>query len=165
MKCFFNFIHSNILNITMLKNQKYTTFSILEKIEKIKIDKNLIKIKNLHAQQKQSIQQLKLLNNYKKEYINTIKNKILSGIYMYEWKNYNSFILILNKIIKNNEEIINQNKKNIKKYLNQWSKNLDQIKIWQILQNKNQKEILKLKITLEQLSNDHFLQFNLLKKG
>ena len=77
---------------------KKNIFSILEKIEKKKIQKEIINIKNLYIKKNQNNEQLKLLSDYQKEYIKKINDYLRLGILVYQWKHYNNFVLLLNMI-------------------------------------------------------------------
>lgn len=144
---------------------KNVTFSILEKIEKVKLKKETIKIKNLYEKRIQDIQQLELLNNYKKEYIKKIHTKIILGVPVTKWKNYNDFISILQIIIRDNKNIIEKNQKIIEENLKNWRKNQNKVKVWQHLNIKNKNKILRIKKIQEQILNDHYFQLKFLKKG
>ncbi|ANZ22780.1 hypothetical protein ATN01_00380 [Buchnera aphidicola (Diuraphis noxia)] len=144
---------------------KKIIFSILEKIEKIKSEKELIKIKYTKEKNKQTIEQLQLLYNYEKEYTKTMYAKVKSGICVNEWKNYNVFISVLKKIINNNENIVQCNKKIIANSLKSWHLNTNRIKLWNNLNLKNKKIMLKIKKYQENKFNNDYIQLKSFKKG
>ncbi|CAL4326140.1 flagellar export protein FliJ [Buchnera aphidicola] len=144
---------------------KKISLSILEEIEIKKIEKEIINIKNMSLKQEDNNKQLKLLIKYEKEYIKQINNRLLSGIGVYQWKNYNNFISILSVIIKDNRNMIQKNKELIKEKLKIWSESQKKLKFWQSLSVINKKQILKFKKTEEQTINDNYVQLKFLKKG
>ncbi|WP_284443262.1 flagellar export protein FliJ [Buchnera aphidicola] len=147
-----------------MKYKKFS-FSLLEEIEKKKIEKKTINIKNLNLKNKQNNEQLKLLINYQKEYLNKMHKKMISGIGIYEWQNYNDFISILQKIIKENINNIKKNEKIVEESLKSWSKNQIKLKVWKHLNTINKKKILKIKKIREEMINETFFQLNFFKKG
>ncbi|AEO08442.1 flagellar FliJ protein [Buchnera aphidicola str. Ak (Acyrthosiphon kondoi)] len=140
-------------------------FSMLEKIEKKNIEKETINIKNLYSKEKQNSQQLQLLIDYKKEYSTKIQNKMILGVCIHQWKNYNDFISILQIIIKDNINEIEKNKKTIENSLKSWSNSQIKLNIWKYLNAINKKKILKIKKKQEEIMNDNYNQLKFLKKG
>ncbi|WAI11846.1 MAG: flagellar FliJ family protein [Buchnera aphidicola (Macrosiphum albifrons)] len=147
-----------------MKYKKFS-FSLLEEIEKKKIEKETINIKNLNLKNKKNNEQLKLLIDYQKEYLNKIHKKMMSGIDICQWQNYNDFISILQKIIKENINTIKKNEKIVKESLKLWSKNQIKLKVWQHLNTINQKKTLKIKKIQEEIINETFCQLHFLKTG
>ncbi|QCI22539.1 flagellar export protein FliJ [Buchnera aphidicola] len=147
-----------------MKYKKFS-FSLLEEIEKKKIEKDTINIKTLNLKNKKNHEQLKILIDYQKEYINKIQKKMMSGIDIYQWQNYNDFISILQKIIKENINNVKKNEKILEESLKVWSKNQIKLKVWKHLNIINKKEILKMKKIREEIINENFLQLKFLKKG
>ncbi|QCI17492.1 flagellar export protein FliJ [Buchnera aphidicola (Acyrthosiphon lactucae)] len=146
---------------------KYTkfSFSLLETIEKKKIEEETIKIKNLYLKKQQNSEQLKLLINYQKEYLKKIHDKMMSGVCVHQWKNYNNFISTLQVIIKENINSIEENQRIIKKSLKKWSANKMKLKVWEYLNKINKKQTLKMKKIQEDIINDNCTQLKFLKKG
>lgn len=140
-------------------------FLILEQMEKVNLTKEIIKIKNLHEKQTQDIQQLELLQNYQKEYIKEIYAKIILGVSINHWKNYNNFISILQIVVKDNQDMIEKNQTIIEETLKSYFKNQNKVKVWQNLNIKNKRKILKIKNIQEQILNDNYVQLKFLKKG
>ncbi len=143
---------------------KKTLFSILEGIEKKNIEKEIINIKNLNITQKKITQQLTLLMNYKKEYLQVLRTKIASGVSVQEWKNYNDFITVLYKVIQDNEEIVEKNRKKLEESLNIWSKIQIKLKTWQYLNEIDKKKLLRIKKIHEQTLHDNYAQLNIFYK-
>jgi len=144
---------------------KKVSFSILEEIEKKKIKKETVNIKNLYLKKRQIGEQLKILIHYQKDYIKKIHNKIISGVCVHQWQNYKNFISILESIIKDNINNIEKNNKMIQKSLNQWSKNQIKLKVWKHLNIINEKKILRIKKIQEEIINNDFAQLKFFKKG
>lgn len=135
---------------------KKISFSILEDIEKKNIEKQKINIKSLYLQKEKYVEQLKLLVNYRDEYLNKFQDKIQSGMHIHEWKNYNDFISILYVLVENNKLIIKKNKKKIKESLAKWSKNQIKLKTWNYLNNKYKKDLINKNLLIDQLILDEF---------
>jgi len=144
---------------------KKVSFSIFEEIEKKKIEKETINIKNLYLKKRQIDAQLKILIEYQKDYVKKINNKIILGVCVHQWQNYKNFIFILESIIKDNINSFEKNNTMIQKSLNKWSKNQIQRKIWKHLNIINEKKILRIKKIQEEIINDDFAQLKFLKKG
>ncbi|AHG60290.1 Flij [Buchnera aphidicola str. USDA (Myzus persicae)] len=144
---------------------KKICFLILEKIERKKSEKIIIDIQGMFLKKKENDEQLKLLVEYEKEYITKIKNQLLLGIFVYQWKNYNNFISVLGIIIHNHRIMLEENKKLIEKKMSSWSKSQKKIKIWNHLNSINKKKILKIKKIKEQIINDYHVQLKFSTKG
>jgi flagellar FliJ protein len=144
---------------------KKNIFSILEKIEKKKIQKEIINIKNLYIKKNQNNEQLKLLSDYQKEYIKKINDYLRLGILVYQWKHYNNFVLLLNMIIKDHLNIIEKNQRIIQESLKRWISNEKKIKIWKYLHEINNKNILQAQKIKEQTLHDNYTQLKFFKKG
>lgn len=143
---------------------KNVIFSILEKREKFKLINDIVKIKNLYEKKTKDIQQLKILNNYQSEYIKTIQMKKILGIHINQWKNYNNFISVLQKIIIDNKRMINRNQKIIEENLKKWFIRHNKIKYWKNLNIKNSKKILQIKKIKQQICSDNYAQLESIKK-
>ncbi|QCI20234.1 flagellar export protein FliJ [Buchnera aphidicola (Brachycaudus cardui)] len=139
--------------------------SILEKIEIQKIEKEIINLKNMFLKQKHNNQQLELLVEYEKEYIKKTYNQLLSGMCIYQWKNYNNFISMLRVIIKDNRDMLKKNQEVIKERLNIWSKSQKKLQFWKNLNFINKTQILNIKRIEEQILNDNYIQLKFFKKG
>lgn len=143
---------------------KKIAFFILEKIEKKKIEKQSINIKNLYLRKKKYSIQLKSLLDYYQEYLNIFFKKIKSGIFIYEWNNYYKFLTALSIIVKQQKEIIKKNSDVIKINLNNWSQSQSRLKIWEYLNLKSKKNTLKRKKIQELIIHDEYYQLKMLKK-
>ncbi|CAL4318557.1 Flagellar FliJ protein [Buchnera aphidicola (Cavariella theobaldi)] len=118
-----------------MKHRK-NLFSVLEKIEKKKIEIESIKIKTLYHQKIEHDKQLKLLINYQNEYKEKLYNQKLLGIFSHNWNNYNNFLFVLSIIIDNNIEMASDNKKKIQYRIHILLKNQIKLKTWELLKNK-----------------------------
>ncbi|QIQ41691.1 MAG: flagellar export protein FliJ [Buchnera aphidicola (Microlophium carnosum)] len=144
---------------------KKFSFSLLEEIEKKKIDIELINLKQLYLQKEQNSKQLQLLIDYQKEYSKKIHDKMILGICIHQWENYNNFISMLQIIIQDNLNRIEKHKKIIEESLRTWSKNKIKLKVWQHFNIVNKKEILKIRKIQEDIINNNYIQLKFLKKG
>ncbi|QCI20820.1 flagellar export protein FliJ [Buchnera aphidicola (Hyperomyzus lactucae)] len=143
---------------------KKNLFSILENIEQKKIEKEIINIKNLYMQKKQNNKQLNLLSDYQKEYVKKIDDYLRLGVFVYHWKDYNNFILLLDVIIKDNINIIKKNQRIIQESLQRWFNNEQKLKIWKHLHKKSSKHTLKVIKIKEQAVHDNYTQLKFFKK-
>lgn len=144
---------------------KKKIFSILENLEKKNIEKDIINIKNLYLQKEKFFTQLNLLKDYQKEYLIKLKSKIELGICLYQWRNYNNFILILYFLIKENEQKIKKNQKILEKSLKQHSKNQIKLKTWNYLYTKYKKKEIRKILLVEEMISDEFSQLKNLAEG
>ncbi|ACL29901.1 flagellar export protein FliJ [Buchnera aphidicola] len=143
---------------------KHKTFSLLEKIEKKKIEKETIKIKNIYLHKKKHIKQLKLLSGYQQEYLRKIHDKLILGVSVHQWQNYNSFISVLEVIIQDNINTIKKDEKIIQESFKIWSKNQIQGNIWKHLNMIHKRKILRIKKIKDAIINDSHIQLKFFKK-
>lgn len=143
---------------------KHKTFSLLEKIEKKKIEKETIKIKNIYLHKKKHIKQLKLLSGYQQEYLRKIHDKLILGVSVHQWQNYNSFISVLEIIIQDNINTIKKDEKIIQESFKIWSKNQIQGNIWKHLNMIHKRKILRIKKIKDAIINDSHIQLKFFKK-
>lgn len=108
-------------------------------------------------------EQLKLLQKYQIEYQNKLYNQKLIGITVYDWDNYNKFLIILNSIIRNHIDEIYKNKKKIKDSIHVLLKNQIRLKTWKYLSLKKRKMILRSKKLMDQRQIDDDMYLKLLK--
>ncbi|QCI23644.1 flagellar export protein FliJ [Buchnera aphidicola (Macrosiphoniella sanborni)] len=144
---------------------KKKIFSILEKIEQKKIEQNLVNIKRLFLREKEHVDQLNILIDFQKEYLKKMNEKMKLGMSIHSWKNYNNFILLLDKAIQENLYFIENNKKNIQDNIKIWSKHQVKLNTWtsfnRIYKKKISKKIQKIQ---EQIMSDNFIQLKYFKK-
>jgi flagellar biosynthesis chaperone FliJ len=145
--------------------KKNMTFSLLEKIQQTQLRKIILNIKILHDKRMHDTKQLQVLNNYEKEYIKKIYKEIVFGMCMHKWIHYNDFVIVLRKIIQDNEIFLKKNDNMIENSILNWCNHENQRKIWHILNIKNKKKILKSKKIQARVLNDNDIQLKLLKKG
>lgn len=143
---------------------KHKTFSLLEKIEKKKIEKETIKIKNIYLHKKKHIKQVKLLSGYQQEYLRKIHDKLILGVSVHQWQNYNSFISVLEVIIQDNINTIKKDEKIIQESFKIWSKNQIQGNIWKHLNMIHKRKILRIKKIKDAIINDSHIQLKFFKK-
>ncbi|ALD15042.1 hypothetical protein IX46_00400 [Buchnera aphidicola (Aphis glycines)] len=144
---------------------KKILFCVLKNIEEKKIKQKAIYIQNLHIQKKKYIEQLKLLINFRNEYITKLNINVNLGMPIYYWRVYKNFISMLYNAVEENNDIIKTYEKKIKKNIDQWLKNHIKLKTWNYL---NQKSIISFQnryILEEHIINDEFSQLKFFKKG
>ncbi|QIE01833.1 flagellar export protein FliJ [Buchnera aphidicola] len=144
---------------------KKNVFSILEKIEKNKYQITMMNIKNIYLQERKNLDQLKILNNYRKEYLKKIHIEMLAGINVNYLINYNNFMRMLDKIIQENICFIENHKKIVNEHLNAIIKSQINLKTWEYLDKICKKNILKRKLRKEQMINDNNIQLQSFQKG
>lgn len=144
---------------------KKILFSVLEDVEKKKIEQQKMYLKELYIQQKKHIKQLKLLINFRNEYIKKLHVNLKLGISIHAWKIYNNFICMLYIAVEENNNVIKKYKITIKNTIDQWLRNHIKLKTWNYLNQKNKRAFKKRRILEENIISDEFSQFKLLKKG
>ncbi|QCI18069.1 flagellar export protein FliJ [Buchnera aphidicola (Aphis nasturtii)] len=111
------------------------------------------------------MQQLKLLINFRNEYIAKLNINLKLGMYTTHWKIYNNFIFMLYIAIEENNNIIKKYENKIKNNIDQWFKNHIKLKTWNYLNQKNKIAFKNSEILKENIINDEFSQFKFFKKG
>ncbi|QNS01820.1 MAG: flagellar FliJ family protein [Buchnera aphidicola (Pentalonia nigronervosa)] len=144
---------------------KNILFDVLKKATQKQIEQDIVKIKNLRLKKQNALNQSKQLTNYRNEYEKKLFFKIKSGMCVHQWKNYNTFILILKNIIKKNEYMIQNDQILIEEALTSWLKSKKKLRIWQYFINKHKIYISKLQYMQEQKDFDEYIQLTILKQG
>ncbi|XRX43159.1 MAG: flagellar FliJ family protein [Buchnera aphidicola (Tetraneura sorini)] len=132
---------------------KINLYPILEKIEKLKLQK----IISLLKEKKNVIEIIKkeklILINYKNEYVNSFKLKKNKGINEIEWKNYDSFLNLIDKNIIVKEKIFEEKEKEIKKIFFSFKNNFKKMNVYNCLKS----IVYKQEKTKEQFLNQRIL--------
>lgn len=108
---------------------------------------------------------MKLLINFRNEYIAKLNINLKLGMYTTHWKIYNNFIFMLYIAIEENNNIIKKYENKIKNNIDQWFKNHIKLKTWNYLNQKNKIAFKNSEILKENIINDEFSQFKFFKKG
>ncbi|HET9678526.1 MAG TPA: hypothetical protein VFP07_00365 [Buchnera sp. (in: enterobacteria)] len=112
---------------------KINLYSILERIEKLKLQK----IISLFKEKKNVLEIIKkeklILTNYQNEYFNSFKLKKNIGINEIEWKNYDSFLNLINKNIIIKEKILKEKEQEIQKIFSSFKNNFKKMNVYNFL--------------------------------
>ncbi|XRY30641.1 MAG: hypothetical protein ACP2W6_02195 [Buchnera aphidicola (Tetraneura akinire)] len=114
---------------------KINLYPILERIEKLKLQK----IISLFKEKKNVLEIIKkeklILTNYQNEYFNSFKLKKNLGINEIEWKNYDSFLNLINKNIIIKEKILKEKEQEIQKIFSSFKNNFKKMNVYNFLNN------------------------------